>query len=136
MPHHAPAEKSTATATRPINTLNAGRELPGRAKRYRNGKARGDCVEVVDSSFSDGISDRASDETAKGLSATLRAGNSTRAAGMTTGCASTASSASFVAEKIAVAGYGVSPVFTTVLVGSISRISIAGASATTGTTAS
>ena len=30
MPHHAPAENNAATATRPITTLNPGRELPGR----------------------------------------------------------------------------------------------------------
>src|ERR1700674_4706418 len=119
MPHHAPAENNAATATRPITTLNPGRELPGRERRCRNGKTRGGCVGVADSSFSDRISDGVSDGISKGSSATLRSGNSTKAAGMTTGFASTASSGSSVAEKIAAAGYGASDVFTTVLVGSI-----------------
>src|SRR6267378_6440930 len=122
MPHHAPAENNAATATRPISTLNPGRELPGSERRCRNGKTRGDWSRVVDSSFSDWMSDGISNGTKKGSSATLRSDNSTGAAGMTTGCAKTACSetgseigdavggACSVAEKIAIAGDGASPV--------------------------
>src|SRR4029077_4316507 len=135
MPHQAPAENKPATATRPITTLNPCRELPGSEKRCRNGKTRGGCAEVVDSSISDVISDGISNGTAKGSSATPRsvnsingAGNSTLAAAMTTGCSSSANSETWpgiegatggacsVAEKIAAAGNGASPVSTTVLV--------------------
>src|SRR6202158_1819769 len=147
MPHQAPAENNAATANRPSTTLKAGRELPGRAKRCRNGKTRGGCKGVVDSSLSDKISNRISDGISKGSSTTPRSGKSTRASGMTTGCASTASSgtgsgigdavggACSVKEKIAAAGDGASPV-STILLGATSRISIAAASATTGSSVS
>src|ERR1700676_1256033 len=155
MPHQAPAENNAATATRPITTLNAGRELPGSERRCRNGKTRGDWSGAVDSSFSDRISDGISNGTAKGSSATPRSvnsingsGNSTRAAAMTTGCSSIANSGTWsgidgvtngacsVAEKIAAAGNGASPVSILIIPGSISGISIAAPSATTGTSAS
>src|SRR6202040_2259839 len=106
MPHQTPAENNAATATRPIATLNPGRELPGRERRCRNDKTRGSCVGGVDSSFSDRTSDGISNGTAKGSSATLRLDISTKAVGMTTGWARISRSGSSVAEEIAVAGDG------------------------------
>src|ERR1700675_906545 len=120
MPHQAPAENNAATATRPIATLNPGRELLERERRCRNGKTRGGWSGVADSSFWERISDGIS----KGSSVTGRSDNSTRAAEMTIGCAKTACSgtssgiegaaggACSVAEKIAVAGDGASSVST------------------------
>src|SRR3981189_3369227 len=123
MPHQAPAENNAATAARPITTLSPGRELPGSERRYRNGKRRGGCAGVADSSFWEGISDGIS----KGSSATLRSDNSARAAEMTIGGANTACSgtsseiegaaggACSVAEKIAVAGDEASSVATPII---------------------
>src|ERR1700675_4629484 len=144
MAHQAPAENNPTTATRPIATLNPGRELPGRERRCRNRKTRGGCAEVVDSSISDVISDGISNGTAKGSSATPRSvnsingsGNSTMAAVIATGCSSITNSGTWsgiegatggacsVAEKIAAAGNGASPASTTVPVDSISGSSIA-----------
>src|ERR1019366_9039300 len=113
IPHHAPAENNAATATRPITTLNPGRELPGREMRRRNGKARGSSISVVGSS----IANSSSTTSGSGNSAT-GSGNSTRAAGMTTGWTSATrpgttsgnGGAAFETCRVAGTGDGESPV--------------------------
>src|SRR5208283_5536596 len=82
MPHHAPAENSAATATRPSTALNPGRELAGSESWLGNDRMGAGCVSGVSSSIADGVS--------KVSSATLSSGNLTKSAGIATGsCAST-----------------------------------------------
>ena len=49
MPHHAPAENTAATATRPMTTLNPGREWPAAEVRRKNDNPELDAIQLVSS---------------------------------------------------------------------------------------